>query len=236
MLCFRLSRLLIVVIGALLLLACAASAPQKQPPAEEVDSGLSRQQQRTVSSLLRRAEDAVEENRLTTPLEDNALDRYRAVLVIDADNAEAKSGLDNIVSRYLHWARTNIDRNDLTRAAIMLTRAEAVDPDNSQVGVMRTEIRQKAPQVLETRPQAARDNEWPLDRARLDSRHPRLVSELAVLARRLKLSGETMLIVARNDSEGRWIYKQMRTAVPGYRLRGNIELGRAPKVVIQPSI
>ena len=40
------------------------------------------------------------------------------------------------------------------------------------------------------------------------------------------------VIVARNDAEGRWIYKSMQQAIEGYRLRGNIKMGKRPKVTL----
>lgn len=227
----------VVIVLAVYLSACGgmtAIAPQASDA--PILNSQQRSEQKLISKLLRAADQAFEEDRLTTPLDNNALDRYRAVLVLDAGNTDALNGLSAITQRYLDWARGYLNRDDLTQAGIMLARAKAVDPDNTHIKVMVEEIIKKAPSVLKKRPYAVRDNEWPLDTARLNSRHPRLVSELGVIARRLKLSGETMLIVARNDKEGRWIYKKMRQAVPGYRLRGNIKMGRQPRIVIQPSI
>ena len=193
-------------------------------------------QQRTVVRLLRAAERAVEADRLSTPMEDNALDRYRAVLLLDPENERAQLGLNDIVRRYLLWARTDLQRDNLTRAALTITRALEVDKNNLQALSMADEIRQRVGAVLASRPQAARENEWPIDKERLTGRHPRLIAKLAVLAERLKLSGESMLIVTRNDKEGRWVYRQMQAAVKGYRLRGDIQLGRNPKIIILPAL
>lgn len=227
----------LVIALAVCLSACTGGATQTLPPSD--DQSMNAQQHsenRLIRKLLRAADAALEDDRLTTPLDDNALDRYRAVLVLDAGNVRALNGLQVITQRYLDWARSYLDRDDLTRAGIMLARAKTVDANHTDIKAMSEEVIRKAPSVLKSRPYKARDNEWPLDTARLDSHHPRLVSELSVIAQRLKLSGESMLIVARNDKEGRWIYKKMRQAVPGYRLRGNIKLGRKPKIVIQPSL
>lgn len=227
----------LVIAFAVYLSACAGGPSKTLQPSE--DSSVSVQQRsehKLIAKLLRAADDALEEDRLTTPLDDNALDRYRAVLVLDASNVHALNGMKAITQRYLDWARSYLDRDDLTRAGIMLARAKTVDASHAGIKAMSEEIIEKAPAVLKRRPYKARDNEWPLDTARLDSHHPRLVSELSVIAQRLKLSGESMLIVARNDKEGRWIYKKMRQAVPGYRLRGNIKMGRKPRIVIQPSL
>lgn len=227
-----------LVIALAVCLSACAGGPTKilQPNGDQPVSAQQHSESELIAKLLHAADDALEQDRLTTPLNDNALDRYRAVLVLDASNVDALNGIQAITKRYLDWARSYLDRYDLTRAGIMLARAKTVDADHAGIKVMSEEIMQKAPTVLKRRPYKARDNEWPLDIARLNSHHPRLVSELRVIAQRLKLSGESMLIIARNDEEGRWIYKKMRQAVPGYRLRGNIKMGRKPKVVVQPSL
>jgi len=52
------------------------------------------------------------------------------------------------------------------------------------------------------------------------------------VARQIQASGGTFLIRARTDEEGRWIYKTMKDAVSGYRLRGNIEAAATPGIII----
>ncbi|MFC6981009.1 hypothetical protein [Microbulbifer taiwanensis] len=54
-------------------------------------------------------------------------------------------------------------------------------------------------------------------------------------AQRIRRGELRVIIVARNDAEGRWIYQQLREAVPGYRVRGDIKLGSPPRLLlIQP--
>ena len=77
---------------------------------------------------------------------------------------------------------------------------------------------------------------YPLDAKELASRSDALAANLGALAQRLRFSGETMMIVAKNDADARWIYKVMRKAVPGYRLRGDIKKGRTPRIEILPPL
>lgn len=51
---------------------------------------------------------------------------------------------------------------------------------------------------------------------------------LEQLARRVSQSDESIMIYARNDAEGRWIYKTMKDAVGDYRIRGDIRISRQP--------
>ncbi len=229
----KLYRALVVLAAIFSLQACwLASASIKVP----ADNSFSRAQEKVIVTLLRAAEDAALGNRLTTPLNDNAFDRYQAVLVLDHGNAQAKRGLAFIAERYLEWAQASINRGDLVHAEIMVVKARVVKPESAAVKKLEDNIRNYISPVLKHPPQALNDKEWPLNVALLNSHHPQLILKLGVLAERLKLSGETVLIVARNDKEGRWIYKQMRQAIPGYRLRGDIQMGQQPRVVIWPAI
>ena len=80
------------------------------------------------------------------------------------------------------------------------------------------------------------DNEFPLAEAALTAQSADVVDYLQAIARRARQEDESLLIVARSDAEGRWIYQQMRQAVQGYRLRGDIKLGKRPKVLLLPPI
>ena len=62
-----------------------------------------------------------------------------------------------------------------------------------------------------------------------------MVQMLAGIAQRIRQHQMRVIIVARDDSEGRWIYGQLRQAVPGYRVRGDIKLGNPPRLLLQKS-
>ncbi|MGV0035508.1 MAG: hypothetical protein ACNYPE_11325 [Candidatus Azotimanducaceae bacterium WSBS_2022_MAG_OTU7] len=69
-----------------------------------------------IQQLLSSADTAMEQNRLTTPLEDNAFDRYKQVLSLDPSNKLAIDGINRIVERYLAWALDHAERSSLKRA------------------------------------------------------------------------------------------------------------------------
>jgi hypothetical protein len=71
-----------------------------------------------------------------------------------------------------------------------------------------------------------------LNPADLSARNEHVKSQLAALAKRVQTSKEYVLIYARNDAEGRWVYQQMRKASANYRLRGNIKQHQKPRVVL----
>jgi hypothetical protein len=53
---------------------------------------------------------------------------------------------------------------------------------------------------------------------------------LTGVAHKAKQTDQFVLIIARNDTEGRWVYQQLRNAVPGYLVRGDIRIGSPARV------
>lgn len=174
-----------------------------------------------VRMLLAYAEQAFADDRLMVPRPDNAFDWYQRVLDIDEANAEAHWGMLQITERYLTLAKQAFTSGRRAKAELMLSRAEQVAATPAQS----EEIRKRYQKPLA-------DNEFLLSAAELSNRSDTMKSLLYDLAKRAKEAESRMLIVARTDAEGRWIYQQMRQAITDYRLRGNIEIGLAPKVVL----
>jgi len=81
-----------------------------------------------VTGLLRNARRALNLDRLTSPIADNAFDHYSKVLRIDAHNEEAKTGLNVIAERYVELAQEYALEGNTTRAGVLLRRASAVVP------------------------------------------------------------------------------------------------------------
>jgi hypothetical protein len=67
----------------------------------------------------------------------------------------------------------------------------------------------------------------------LAARDPKLSESLQALALKVQRNDNAIVIVSRSDAEGRWIYQEMKKALPGYRLRGDIRIGKIPKIVLQ---
>lgn len=215
-----------------MLLACAPVI-QPAPPGADVsdaapvlreqrDAQLVREQQARISNiryLLARAEQALQRDRLMVPKSDNAFDWYRQVLAIEESNAEAHQGMMRITARYMALAREAFEHGLAQKGERLLWGASQVAATPQQVQLLRDEFRER----LASRPPGLAVNE-------LSARSEKIQRVLAELAVRARDDNLRLLIVARSDAEGRWIYRTMREAVAGYRLRGNIELGAVPRV------
>jgi hypothetical protein len=114
------------------------SSPQK--PALGADARakkLSALDRVRIVGLLRGAETALAEDRLQSPKGDNAFEKYRAVLAIDADNEAARRGLGIVAGRYLSLAEAAVARQDLERARGYFERAAEIDPDHPRLPAVR---------------------------------------------------------------------------------------------------
>lgn len=232
----RLIVRLLVFAWALLLLGCV-SEPAKpvKAPVAVVDPQVSRRA--AVDNLLRRAEQALQADRLASPAHDNAADRYRAVLKLDPQNAQAQTGLQLVVMRYVDLGRNALAKSRIEQADYFLARARGVGgvPSNNSLltDLQRHIVAAKAAKAAN---KAAGQQRFDLDEGMLSRKAPELEPILSDIALRVRETDESLLIVARTDAEGRWLYQQMRRAVPGYRLRGNIKIGKRPHISLQAPI
>lgn len=85
---------------------------------------------RQLSLLQKRAELALQRDRLTTPVGDNAVAYYRAMLVLAPDNIDALAGLARVAGRYQMLAESLQRAGNTAEANAMLTKAQALVPGN----------------------------------------------------------------------------------------------------------
>jgi len=241
---------LMVILGVSILAGCATSPerPSSTEPVAEpreaspdvsaavnasLDSARQKRDER-VARWLEAADQALDEDRLMTPLGDNAYDRYRAVLLVDPNNVRARSGIQAITLRYLELARSAMQKGRLAQARTMLERATEVDPDSPLLARVRQSLQEARQRQQQAPPMEGENKVYELNPYHLSQRAPELVEELHRVARQVRENEEFILIISRTDEEGRWIYQQMRDAVPGYLLRGNIHLGSQPRLELKP--
>ncbi len=223
---------LIVVLLGSLLVGCAVDTPKPvlkpAPDPQQV-------RRQSIANLLALAERALQADRLASPAHDNAADRYRAVLKLDPQNPQARTGLQLVVMRYVDLARQALAKSRAEQADYFLARARGVGgvaADNSLLA----ELQNNIADARASQARSADHSRFDLDRQQLSAKTSELVALLTEIAERVRDTDEALLIVARTDSEGRWLYQQMRRAVPGYRLRGDIQIGKVPHILLQAPI
>jgi hypothetical protein len=178
---------------------------------------------RLLADILYAAKLAYADNRLQLPRGNNAYDRYQEVLELDPGNEVALEGIQEIAVRYVSLADAAITLGQYDNAEAMLIRAMRINSALPELAQARARL------------EVARQNRvevYPLDPAGLNSRSVEMLVHLAEVAQRIQQQEATFIINARTDEEGRWIYKVMREAVGGYRLRGNIGISGTANILV----
>ncbi len=227
----------------LVLAGCQAAKPPRAAvnitpphPAAPPEPSAEAKQKRAIHLLLLNGEYTLAHDQLLTPTTDNAFDYFRAVLKLDPNNQRAKGGLLGIVMRYVDLARQAAARGNYTQATQMLNNARLVDPENLLIKEVSEGLRAQYESAPPPAPYKGGEGEYLLDVSLLAKADSQIVEQLSVIARKLKETDSLAMIVARSDVEGRWIYQQMRDALPGYRVRGDIQLGSPPRIKLVPRI
>lgn len=172
-------------------------------------------EQQFLADILFEGLQALDADRLLSPVDDNAHARFQRVLAYDPDNEIALQGLQDIASRYLELSLQSSRRGLFGEAATMLENARFVDADHPDIAstwiTLQAEIN-------------SGDLFFDLDNNAVTRRSESAQVQLANIARQARDLSANFLITAPNDDNARWMFNTMREAVDGYRLRGNIEL------------
>lgn len=171
--------------------------------------------QREIADILFEALQALDADRLLTPVDDNAHARFKKVLALQPGNEIALQGLQDIVLRYLALSEESSRRGLFAEAQTMLERARFVDETHPAIQAAETTLQNEM---------NSQDLFFQLDPAGIAQRSDAVKLELGDIARQARDRKAFFLITAPTDEQARWMFQVMREAVNGYRLRGNIEL------------
>jgi hypothetical protein len=244
-----------IAVVVILLAACSSAPNQRQPvaavklqPSKAQLQLQSQERQRSwVDLMLMEANQAFDRNRLMKPKSDNAYDRYRQILDIEPNNLAAKAGIKHISRRYLTLAKEAFDRGNVRVAQDYLYQSQKIAPNYSGARAMAAYFKQYRPAAITPAsggdktavptplPAAETDqqyNEYLLNSSDLMAKNARAEARLAEISQLASQWQSRLLIVARNDAQGRWIYQQLKQKAAGYRFRANIEVGKLPRVVL----
>lgn len=189
-----------------------------------------------IERLVAQAESALLNGQLTLPIEDNAYDRFQAVLLLDPSNEYAKKGMQRILLAYIVRVHQALTAGRVADAKRMGQRVQGYFPKDPLVLVLMAKIAatEKTLNAKEIKIlQASVDDGTRvlLPKSALSQRGKGAESILTKVALRVRESDEGVMIYARSDSEGRWIYKTMKKAAEGYRIRGDIRINHNPSIV-----
>lgn len=109
-------------------------------PADAVAAPLDPAEREQVEKWLDIAETHFEVGRLTAPPGNNALEAYRKVLEIDATNAAAKQGLEEIAATYVELARETLQEGNRTDTEALVKEGLEAFPDNQGLKQLRQRL------------------------------------------------------------------------------------------------
>jgi hypothetical protein len=232
------TRLVYPCLLTALLSACGGAPvkPSTAPVVEAAPTAPARSaRERTIDGLLSEAEAAIRQGRYALPAHDNAYDRFRAVQMLDANNQQAQSGLHSILLIYVDRVQQSLIAGRLHAAAADLRQAKQLFPGAELLNPLQAELnrRAKSSEVVAKTPVPTDGRERiKLPEQALTQKSEDVKQLLEEVGKRVSQSDETVMIYARNDAEGRWIYKTMKDVVGDYRIRGDIRISRQPALEI----
>lgn len=215
-----LPALLAAILG--LLLAGCATQPQQAPPTDAtpppVEPPAPRIPRAQLYAWLDAAEQALRDDHLTWPETGSALAIYQQILALDPQQAEAQRGLEAIVERFVQLALQALEQRRFAAARSMLARGRLILPNHPSIEPTASQIRLIS--------EADRKVHRP-DAQGLAARDAETVEALRELGNYAAGRDCRFLIAARNDAQGRWLYRQLSEGLSGERLRARVVI-RAP--------
>ncbi len=178
-------------------------------------------QQLVLADLLYEGLRALAVDRLMTPAEGSALSIFNRVLNGYPNNQVALDGIRDIASRYLELADTAARQGHFANAQLYLRRAETVYPEHPGLAAAARSFELERQRTHSVHLINARE---------LSARSESVIKPLQEIAKQVRDLNIFVMITAPNDTLGRWMYAQMQSAVEGYRLRADIEIGDQPAV------
>lgn len=194
-----------------LIFGCAVTPLAKPSPIDSTKPN--------IQQLLSSADGAMEQNRLTTPADDNAFDRYQQVLNLDPSNKHATDGINRIVERYLAWALDHAERSNLKKARGYVSLAEGIDPYHPNLQPVVNKINDqedKVVSVFNLDATAVRDH----------SVDPSLLETIAASIARHRAF---ITIRAPDDRSGRWLYQELNSRL-SFRIEARFERSSSASV------
>lgn len=219
--CAAASAWLLGVAGCHLLPSPSSQDTPAAPSATAPAPAAATQAAEQLGALLDAAEQALLDDRLTTPAADSAYRYFADALAIEPEHPEARRGLERIVERYLELAEGAMERQGWERARTLLDRAASVDAEHPGIAPRRRQLELLA---------AAERRALALDRAALRARQDALAERLRAFGGDARRPGARVRIRAPSDADARWIYGQLSRAAGEGRIRATIDVGLPPQV------
>ena len=128
----------------------------EEASATEEPAGLTLEEQTKIEELLILAEEDITALRLTSPNENNALNKYLSILMIDENNTEANEGIRLVSDKYISLAYGAMQSNNLAKADKYIEKAKRIYSESDKISPARSTLQAKYSEqkITETEPEA----------------------------------------------------------------------------------
>ena len=107
-----------------------------------------------IEALLQGAERDMTANRLTSPVGNNAYDKYKKILELSSGNENAIAGIDNILKTFLSMFNDSLAKQQFDEAAAYIERIRAIHPDSTKLAEAKQQLTEATNRAAATRQQA----------------------------------------------------------------------------------
>lgn len=186
--------------------------------------------------LYRKGLAALNAGNLTKPMHSNAYDYFSAIKTLDPNNVLAKHGLERVADKYQELIFRALQSGDGEHAGKLLQRALWLFPAHPALLNAKSRLKEALKPTANfdiTRVHDEQLSRFDLPSAELRRKTANIKGMLVAVSQRLLKTGEFVIIHARNDAEGRWIYKELKQGAKGYRVRGDILIDKVPRLELQ---
>jgi len=115
----------------------------EEVPKTEEPGALALEEQTQIEELLRLAEEDIGALRLTSPNDNNALNKYLSILMIDENNTEANEGIRLVSDKYISLSYGAMQSNNLAKAEKYIEKAKRIYSGSEKVAPARSALQAK---------------------------------------------------------------------------------------------
>jgi len=117
--------------------------PGTEEPGADEPGALTPEEQTKIEELLRLAEEDIGALRLTSPNENNALNKYLSILMIDENNTEANDGILLVSDKYISLSYGAMQSNNLAKAEKYIEKAKRIYSGSEKVAPAHSALQAK---------------------------------------------------------------------------------------------
>jgi hypothetical protein len=185
-----------------------------------------------VAKVLSKADAAMAAKRFILPEHNNAYDRYKAVLSVVPNHPQAMAGLAAIETHYANLAEAELLQGSFQHAQFFVNVLSTRFPSAQALPGLKSRLDKALGQQAIPVVKDYGIKTIALNAGDLTAKNAAIKSTLIEVANRIAKTKEAVLIRARSDAEGRWIYQTLNEAAT-HRVRGDIRLSRSPALELQ---